>query len=184
MTPLFGTSGRSVIALGSNLGDRVGTLKLAVRQIDSIDGLSVTAVSGLVESHAVKPAGMDAAAPDYLNAVALVHGALEPGRLLAELNRIESELGRIRAERWGDRTLDLDIIAMADERGSDVQSFTESLAVPHPRAWQRPFVLVPWLQVEPDAELPGRGRIDGLAASSSPEVWHFDADPLWGTRET
>lgn len=174
----------SVIALGSNLGDRVATLTRAVREIDSIDGVAVTAVSGLVESHAVKPAGVDEAAPDYLNAVALLQVSLDPEQLLAELNRIESELGRIRTERWGDRTLDLDIIAMTDEDGDEVQSDTEALTVPHPRAWQRPFVIEPWLQVEPDAELPGHGRIDALAAAGSAEVWHFEADPLWGTRET
>ena len=162
-----------VIALGSNLGDREENLRAAVRDIAALEGVTVTAASGIVQSHAVKPAGTDAAAPDYLNAVVLVQSALHPEALLVELNRIEAEHGRVRAERWGDRTLDLDIISFAGlERHSD------DLTLPHPRAFERAFVIVPWLQVDPDAELRGHGRIDALAASTSSEVWAFDAPPL------
>lgn len=163
----------AVIALGSNLGDREQNLRAAVRDIAAIDGVSVTAASGIVQSHAVKPAGTDAAAPDYLNAVILVQSALHPEQLLIELNRIEAEHGRIRAERWGDRTLDLDIIWFAG-----LERHSESLTLPHPRAFERAFVVVPWLQVQPDAEIPGRGRIASLAAARSTEVWEFAAAPL------
>lgn len=164
----------AVIALGSNLGDREENLRAAVRDIAALDGVTVTAVSGIVQSHAVKPTGTDATAPDYLNAVMLVQSALHPEALLVELNRIEAEHGRVRAERWGDRTLDLDIIAFAGlERDSD------DLTLPHPRAWERAFVIVPWLQVDPDAEISGYGRIDALLVATSSEVWACDAPPLW-----
>lgn len=164
-----------IIALGSNLGDRVGILSEAVRQIGDIAGITVTAVSGLVESHAVKPQGTDASSPDYLNAVVLVQSALHPEQLLVELGAIESRLGRVREERWGDRTLDLDIISFGPLRID-----SESLTLPHPRAWERPFVIVPWLQIEPDAVLAGHGRIDALPAARSSEVWDFDSGSLFG----
>ncbi|MHC5797804.1 2-amino-4-hydroxy-6-hydroxymethyldihydropteridine diphosphokinase [Lacisediminihabitans sp. FW035] len=163
-----------VIALGSNLGDREENLRAAVRDIVALDGVSVTAVSGIVQSHAVKPTGTDAAAPDYLNAVMLVQSALHPEALLVELNRIEADHGRVRVERWGDRTLDLDIIDFAGlERDSD------DLTLPHPRAWERAFVVVPWLQADPDAVIRGRGRIDSLPVATSTEVWSYDSPPLW-----
>ena len=167
----------AVIALGANLGDRERTLRSAVAEIAALDGVSVVAASGIVESFAVKPEGVDEAAPDYLNAVLLVRSALGPEALLDALNHIEAEHGRVRAERWGDRTLDLDLI---DFGGFSEQ--TERLTLPHPRAWERPFVLVPWLEVAPKAELRGHGRIDALAASHSDEVWPFPAAPLWAVR--
>lgn len=163
----------AVIALGSNLGDREENLRAAVRAIAAIEGVAVTAASGIVESHAIKPAGTDARAPDYLNAVILVQSALHPEQLLVELNRIEVEHGRIRAERWGDRTLDLDIVDFAG-----LSRHSETLTLPHPRAWERSFVVVPWLQVQPDAETVDHGRIDELAAAHSSQVWTFEAAPL------
>lgn len=164
----------AVIALGSNLGDREDNLRAAVRDIAALGGVTVTAVSGIVQSHAVKPTGTDTEAPDYLNAVMLVQSALHPEALLIELNRIEAEHGRVRVERWGDRTLDLDIISFAG-----LERHTDDLTLPHPRAWERAFVIVPWLQVDPDAELRGHGRIDALVVATSREVWACDAPPLW-----
>jgi 2-amino-4-hydroxy-6-hydroxymethyldihydropteridine diphosphokinase len=87
----------AVIALGSNLGDREENLRAAVSDIGALNGVSLTAVSGIVQSHAVKPTGTDAAAPDYLNAVMLVQSALHPEALLVELNRIEADHGRVRS---------------------------------------------------------------------------------------
>ncbi|CAN5241507.1 hypothetical protein BH09ACT6_BH09ACT6_13290 [soil metagenome] len=163
----------AVIALGSNLGDREENLRAAVRDIALIDGVTMVAASGIVESFAVKPDGVDETSPNYLNAVVLAQSALDPADLLDELNRIEAEHGRVRVERWGDRTLDLDIISFgALERDHD------RLTVPHPRAWQRPFVIVPWLQADPDATLPGHGAIAGLPAARSTDVWPFEAAPL------
>lgn len=163
----------AVIALGANLGDRDATLRAAVADIAAIDGVRMIAASAIVESHAVKLDGVDEQAPNYLNAVVLVSCALLPEELLAELNRIEAGHGRVRIERWGDRTLDLDIVTFGSFRLE-----TERLVLPHPRAWQRPFVIVPWLDADPNAALPGYGRIDELAAANSDEVWPFVAAPL------
>ncbi|WP_255461143.1 2-amino-4-hydroxy-6-hydroxymethyldihydropteridine diphosphokinase [Glaciihabitans sp. INWT7] len=164
----------AVIALGSNLGDREENLRAAVHDIAALEGVHVTAVSGIVQSQAVKPTGTDAEAPAYLNAVMLVQSALHPEALLAELNRIEADHGRVRVERWGDRTLDLDII---DFGGLERDS--EDLTLPHPRAWERAFVVVPWLQVDAEASLRGHGRIYALAVADSEDVWGYDAEPLW-----
>ncbi|MBK4348480.1 2-amino-4-hydroxy-6-hydroxymethyldihydropteridine diphosphokinase [Lacisediminihabitans changchengi] len=169
----------AVIALGSNLGDREDNLRAAVADIAAIDGVTVEAASGIVESHAWKPAGVDEDAPNYLNAVLLVRSALLPEQLLDELNRIEAEHGRVRVERWGDRTLDLDIVSFGAMRIT-----SERLTLPHPRAWERPFVIVPWLQAEPGARLPEHGPIAELAAASSDEVWPFAASPLWTPGDT
>src|SRR5690606_32326097 len=104
--------------------------------------------------------GPDETAPRYLNGVALVRTRLAPSVLLGMLHAIEARHGRERRERWGARTLDLDLIAYGD-----VVSEDEALILPHPRAHERDFVLAPWLQVDPDAVLPGRGRVADLLAA-------------------
>jgi 2-amino-4-hydroxy-6-hydroxymethyldihydropteridine diphosphokinase len=149
----------AVIAVGSNLGDRAATFAAAVRTLAESDGIEVTAISTPIESIAVRTDGEDPAAPVYLNAVVLVRTTLAPHALLTLLHAIETEYGRVRDERWGDRTLDLDII---DYGG--MQSSTADLTLPHPRAHERAFVLGPWAEVAPDAVLPGHGRIAGLLA--------------------
>jgi 2-amino-4-hydroxy-6-hydroxymethyldihydropteridine diphosphokinase len=162
----------AVLSLGSNLGDREATIRDAVRAIGALSGVVVTAASGLVETAAIKPHGVDTTAPAYLNAVVAVRTSLEPEQLLDALGGIELEHGRTRETRWGDRTLDLDIVDFA---GLRVDS--ERLVLPHPRAADRAFVLVPWLEIEPDATLPGLGRVDALAAAAEP-VGRYDAEPL------
>lgn len=142
---------RAVIALGSNLGDRGATMLEAVRQLALVEGIEVTAASTLIETVAVKPEGPDADAPPYLNGVLLVDTELEPAALLAAANAIEAELGRVRGERWADRTIDIDIIDV-----DGVALNTERLTLPHPRAAERDFVLRPWLEVDPEARLGGR----------------------------
>ena len=123
------------------------------------------AVSPVYETPAVKPDGVDREAPRYLNGVVVVETDLEPHALLDLLHRVEHAHGRTRDERWGDRTLDLDLI---DVEG--VQLADERLELPHPRAWQRAFVLQPWLDVDPDAEIAGRGRVSDLRAAATDEV--------------
>ncbi|RNE67472.1 2-amino-4-hydroxy-6-hydroxymethyldihydropteridine diphosphokinase [Cryobacterium tepidiphilum] len=150
---------RVVLAIGSNLGDRAETLQRAARDIADLDGFELDAVSAFVESAAVKPDGVDEAAPRYLNAVLLGRYAGDPHDLLDSVNGIEAEHGRVRAERWGDRTLDIDVVAV-----DDLQLADDRLVVPHPRAAERDFVLVPWAEVDPDAVLPGRGRVRDLLA--------------------
>ncbi|GAB3613213.1 2-amino-4-hydroxy-6-hydroxymethyldihydropteridine diphosphokinase [Humibacter ginsengisoli] len=157
----------AVIAFGSNLGDREATIRAALDDLAQTPGVRLDAVSPFLETAAVRLDGVDAHAQRYLNGVALVSTALDPHALLDELHRVEDAHGRVRVERWGDRTLDLDLIAMGGRQVND-----ERLTLPHPRASEREFVLAPWLDVDPDAELPGLGRVDvllaELRASASP----------------
>ncbi len=153
----------AVIAFGANLGDRAETLHAAATELAEADGVELVAMSGLHESIALKPGGADPAAPEYLNAVALVRTTLTPAALLALLHRIEELHGRERSEKWGDRTLDLDLVDFAGLRRTPAES--DSLTLPHPRAHERDFVLRPWLEVDPDAVLPGAGRVADLVAA-------------------
>lgn len=148
---------RAVVALGANLGDRAATLESALTALGRLPLVDDVRASAAVESIAVKPDGPDADAPAYLNAVAFVTTRLAPSVLLSYLQAIEARHGRERRERWGDRTLDLDLISYGD-----VVSHDAVLTLPHPRAAERDFVLVPWLSIDPDAEIPGSGRVDAL----------------------
>ena len=149
---------KAVLALGSNLGDRGATIVEAVKRLAQADGVEVTAASSLMETVALTPHGPDPDAPGYLNGVVLVDTTLGPQALLMLANQIEADLGRVRGERWADRTLDIDLI--------DVEAVvlnTPSLTLPHPRAAERSFVLAPWLSVDPDATLDG-SRVSDLLA--------------------
>ena len=128
--------------------------------------------SGIVETPAVKPEGVDEDAPSYLNAVVLVRSALHPRQLLAALHEVEAAHGRVRAERWGDRTLDIDIVSLGGLRVDEPE-----LTVPHPRAHERAFVLAPWLDVEPDAVI-GTDRVDALLAATGESPARYEAEPL------
>lgn len=156
---------RAVIAFGANLGDREATIAAATRELADSPGVRLIAVSPVYETPAVKLHGVDREAPRYLNGVVVVETDLDPHALLDLLHRIEASHGRTRDERWGDRTLDLDLIDVGGTRIAD-----ERLELPHPRAWQRAFVLQPWLDVEPDAEIAGRGRVAELRAAATDEV--------------
>jgi 2-amino-4-hydroxy-6-hydroxymethyldihydropteridine diphosphokinase len=162
----------AVLALGSNLGDREQTLRDAVRAIAAIDGVTLVRSSGIVETPALKPAGVDVDAPAYLNAVVLVRSALHPRQLLAALHEVEAAHGRVRTEHWGDRTLDIDIVSVGGFRVDEPE-----LTVPHPRARDRAFVLAPWLEVEPDAVL-GGDRVDALLAATGATPERYEAEPL------
>lgn len=153
------TDQTAVLALGSNLGDREGSLAGAVRAIAELDGAQLTAVSPVYASDAVKPDGVDLAAPGYLNLVVSLRWAGEPLALLDAVNAIEDRYGRVRDERWGDRTLDIDLIVVGALTIDD-----DRLTLPHPRAADRDFVLAPWFDIDPEAELPGRGRVRELLA--------------------
>lgn len=149
----------AVVAIGANLGDTARAIDDAVRALAALPLTGGVRASDAVETIAVRLDGPDPDAPRYRNAVALLETRLAPSALLAELHRIEWEHGRVRRERWGDRTLDLDLVAYGDVRSGD-----SSLLLPHPRAHVRRFVLEPWLQLEPDAVLPGAGAIADLLA--------------------
>lgn len=148
----------AVIALGANLGDREQTIRHAAERIARLPLVSDVRLSALFETVALRPEGPDPAAPGYVNAVALVTTRLAPEILLGMLHAIEDENGRERHVRWGDRTLDLDLIAYGD-----VVSDEPRLQLPHPRAAERLFVLEPWLDLDPEAELLGHGRVAALA---------------------
>ena len=151
----------AVVALGANLGDRGETIGAAVADLARLPLTEVTAVADTIESVALTPDGPDPSAPPYLNSVVLLSTRLAPSVLLDFLHSIEERHGRARRTpgeaRWQDRTLDLDLIAYGD-----VRSETSTLTLPHPRAAERDFVLGPWLSVDPDAVLPGRGPVADL----------------------
>ncbi|WCM55925.1 2-amino-4-hydroxy-6-hydroxymethyldihydropteridine diphosphokinase [Microbacterium sp. EF45047] len=150
----------AVIALGSNEGDRGEMLRAAAERLRRLPLVDELRMSEPVETIAVRVDGPDPDAPRYLNAVALMTTRLAPSVLLGMLHAVEEEQGRVRRERWGDRTLDLDLIAYGDFR-----SDAEHLQVPHPRAAERLFVLEPWLSLDPHAVLPGHGRVADLVRS-------------------
>lgn len=149
----------AVIALGANLGDRDETLAAAIDELAALPLTSGIRASPPIETIAVTLDGEDAEAPRYLNAVALVQTRLAPTVLLRELHRIEARHGRERRERWGDRTLDLDLIAYGGVTSDDPR-----MTLPHPRAAEREFVLAPWVEVDPAAEIPGKGLAAELLA--------------------
>ncbi|MEP7034976.1 MAG: 2-amino-4-hydroxy-6-hydroxymethyldihydropteridine diphosphokinase [Dermatophilaceae bacterium] len=139
-----------VIALGANLGEVQATLVAAVRALADVDGIRIRAVSELFESDPV--GGPEQ--PVYLNAVVLARTRLGAFALLSELHAIEADRGRVRETRWGARTLDLDLIQYGDpETGTEVISEDPDLMLPHPRAHERAFVLVPWRQLDAEALL-------------------------------
>jgi 2-amino-4-hydroxy-6-hydroxymethyldihydropteridine diphosphokinase len=134
-----------VIGFGSNLGDRRATLRLAADEVLRIGDLR--ARSALYETEPLGPPQ-----PAYLNGAIRLSTALEPVPLLSELLAVERRLGRIRRERWGPRTVDLDILWFRDATCS-----TPELSVPHPGLRERPFALRPLLDVAPDATDPADG---------------------------
>lgn len=156
---------RAVIAFGANLGDREATIASATRAIAETPGIRLVAVSPVYETPAIKDSGVDRDAPGYLNGVLVVETSLAPHALLDVLQAVESDHGRVRTEHWADRTLDLDLIDVEGVRLAD-----ERLVLPHPRARQRAFVLQPWLDVDPAAELTGQGPVAALRQAAHDEV--------------
>jgi 2-amino-4-hydroxy-6-hydroxymethyldihydropteridine diphosphokinase len=142
-----------VLALGSNLGDRLATLQGAVNELSRESGLTLTAVSPVYET---VPVG-GPPQPEYLNAVLIARAALSPKALLRRCQQAEQAFHRVRTEVWGPRTLDVDIIVYGDLVSDD-----PVLTLPHPRAGERAFVLAPWLDAEPAAHIPGQGRVADL----------------------
>lgn len=142
---------RAVLAVGSNLGDRMGHLQGAIDAL--AEQVDIVAVSAVYETAPVGGPDQD----DFLNAVVIVETALTALDLLTLCQRVEADHERVREVRWGPRTLDVDIIAMEGEVFDDAD-----LTLPHPRAHERAFVCVPWLDVDPGATLP-QGPIASLA---------------------
>lgn len=141
---------RAVLSVGSNQGDRMGFLRLAVDGL----GAAVRAVSPIYQT---APWGVTDQA-DFLNQVLIVADETAgEWDWLRRAQELERAAGRERARRWGPRSLDVDVITV-----DAVVSGDPELTLPHPRAHERAFVLVPWLDVDPQAEIPGRGRVSEL----------------------
>ena len=128
MTPV-----RAFLGIGSNLGDRLAYLQGAVDGLAATDGVEVVALSAVIETDPVGPEQ-----PDYLNAVVAVDTTLSPRALLEAGQRLEQEAERVREQRWGPRTLDVDVLLYGDEQVDE-----PDLVIPHPRWAERDFVLAP-----------------------------------------
>lgn len=126
------------IGLGSNMGDRIKNLHTALGLIARINSTTVKKVSSF---HVTAPVGKTDQ-PDFLNAVALLYTTLTPHKLLSELLKIETKMGRIRTEKWGPRIIDLDILLF-----DDLKLETPDLIIPHPRMHERKFVLEPLKEI-------------------------------------
>jgi 2-amino-4-hydroxy-6-hydroxymethyldihydropteridine diphosphokinase len=156
--PLPPGSRRVVLALGSNLGDRLANLQAGIDVLAAAPGLGRLSVSPVYETEPVGGPAQD----DYLNVVVSAETALPARAILDRARQAEAALGRVRAQRWGPRTLDVDIIVCGTEISTDPE-----LTLPHPRAHERSFVLAPWHDLDPAAQIPGRGPIAELLAEIS-----------------
>lgn len=143
-----------VYSVGSNLGDRIGNLQGAVDAIRDTPDVIVVEVSSVYESPA---AGAPEGSPDFLNLIILAETTLEPRTLLERAQAVEDAFGRERGEQNAPRTLDVDLIVVGT-----TETDQPDMKLPHPLAHERSFVLAPWVEVDPEAELPGRGRIGEL----------------------
>ena len=141
---------RAYLGLGSNLDDRLALLQSAVDGLAAADGVTVVGVSSVYETD---PIGPDQ--PDYLNAVVAVDTSLSARALLELAHSLEQDAQRVRRQRWGPRTLDVDVLLVGDERVHE-----PDLEVPHPRLHERAFVRVPLADVAPDVEATLPGSID------------------------
>ncbi len=147
---------RAYVGLGANLGPREQTLRRAVELLAGAEGVEVFAVSELRET---EPVGV-VDQPPFLNGAVALETTLSPRALLDLMLEVERSLGRVRAERWGPRVVDLDLLTyrndVVDEPG---------LHVPHPRLHERRFALEPLAELDPELEIPGRGRVSALLAA-------------------
>jgi len=143
------------VGIGSNLGDREANLGQAIELLSAEDGIEVVAVSEIRETDPVGPVEQG----PFLNGAVKVDTSLGPRELLDRLLSLENRLGRVRSERWGPRTIDLDLLLYGGERADE-----PGLTLPHPRLHERRFALEPLLDLDPALEIPGLGPISTLLA--------------------
>jgi 2-amino-4-hydroxy-6-hydroxymethyldihydropteridine diphosphokinase len=143
------------VGIGSNLGDREGYLRRAIDLLSAEDGIEVVAVSTLRETEPVGPVPQG----PFLNGAVRIATTLSPRDLLGRLLAVEQGLGRVRLERFGPRTIDLDLLLYGDETVDE-----PGLTVPHPRLHERRFALEPLAELDPTVEIPGRGSVSALLA--------------------
>ena len=151
------------LALGANLDDPANTLRRAITALANTHGLSLLAQSSLYRTAPVGLAGQ----PDFVNAVVTIETTLNPETLLDTLLSIESDFGRVRRERNGPRTLDLDLLLY-----DQTILHTERLTLPHPRLHLRAFVLVPLAEIAPMLALPGRGSVQAWLPAVANQTTH------------
>ncbi len=145
---------QAVLAFGSNLGDRLNRLQGGVAALEDTPEVTMVAVSSVYETD---PVGAPEGSGKFLNAVVLIDTTLTVHTLLDRALAIEDAFGRVRAEANAPRTLDVDLVVVGDRVCSD-----DSLILPHPRAHERGFVLTPWLEIDPEGEIPGKGFVADL----------------------
>jgi 2-amino-4-hydroxy-6-hydroxymethyldihydropteridine diphosphokinase len=147
---------RAYVGLGANLGPREETIRRAVELLERAPGVDVVAVSELRQTDPVGVVNQ----PRFLNGALALETTLPARDLLDLLLDVERELGRVRAERWGPRVVDLDLLLYGDETLD-----APGLRVPHPRLHERRFALEPLAELDPELEIPGRGRVSALLAA-------------------
>jgi len=148
---------KAVVALGANLEEPEAAIELAITLLEQSTNLIARSTL-----YSTKPVG-GPPQPDYVNAVCIIDSDLPAHDLLALLHGIEKSMGRIREERWGPRVIDLDLITYGTLLLEE-----EDLTLPHPRAHERRFVLEPWFEIDPDAELALHGRVSDILAELPP----------------
>ncbi len=146
---------RVVVALGSNLGDRAANLQGALNALADTPDVEIVGVSPVYET---QPLESPSGSPDFLNAVVIVDSTLHARTLLERALAIEDAFGRVRTEPGAPRTLDVDLLVVGDKVINE-----DDFVLPHPRAHERAFVLVPWAALDVEGEIPGQGRVDELA---------------------
>jgi 2-amino-4-hydroxy-6-hydroxymethyldihydropteridine diphosphokinase len=147
---------QAVLAIGSNLGGRLERLQSGLSALEDTPEVTVVAISSVYET---EPVGAPEGSGKFLNAVVLIDTTLTVHTLLDRALAIEDAFGRERSEPGAPRTLDVDVIVVGDRVANDDQ-----LVLPHPRAHERGFVLVPWLEIDPEGEIPGKGFVVDLIA--------------------
>ena len=156
---------RAFVGVGANLGDRRSTIETAIERLGAVEGVEVTAVSSLRETD---PVGV-VEQPRFLNGAVELETTLSAHDLLDALLEVERGLGRVRGERWGPRTIDLDLLLYGDEVVDE-----PGLRIPHPRLHERRFVLEPLAELAPSLSVPGQGSVSDLLAARRSRIQSLD----------
>lgn len=160
---------RVYLGLGSNLGDRVKNLRSCVRILTDCESVRLLRVSGVYQA---EPIGHEDQ-PQFLNAVVCIDTTLSPKELLSFVQKIERALGRRRTIRWGPRTIDVDILLYAMEKIDEPE-----LTIPHPRIYERRFVLLPLREIEPEITFPDGKHIDEVMGALGNQQYVVRLDGL------
>lgn len=155
------------VGLGSNIEQPYLQIQTAIMSLHALPGISVLNDSGYFKSKPMGPKDQ----PDYVNAVVAIETTMTADELLQQCQQIEQQQGRIRSRRWGERSIDLDILLYADQ-----QIQTDDLTVPHPGICLRDFVFLPLLKLDPEIKVPGRGLLKTVIEKQTAEKYETDYD--------